>query len=132
MALDALGSTPRLIHPTPAILAISLDDPLIDDPTDNLILASILRSCADHPSEAKVFLTENRKDFDHESVPRSLPSRRPASDISPTPSKFLEWHRAQPEVIEWPIGRRPDDPGGVEGRPWRTAARPISTPWNAG
>jgi hypothetical protein len=95
-ALDVLGSTAELIHPSPAILTSSRSQSLIEDPTDNLILASILDHAKNHPSEAKIFLSENRRDFDNNLKAR-LALRGAGIQYFADASKCLEWHKAQPD-----------------------------------
>ena len=91
-ALDVLGSTAELIHPTREILAFSRSNPLIEDPTDNLILASILDHSKKSPSETKIFLSENRRDFDIN--PRAKAALQDSGiRYFADASKFLEWHR---------------------------------------
>ena len=95
-AIELLRTAAELINPTPEILGESLARPLIDDPTDNLILASILNHAGAHPVENKAFLSENRKDFDLKPYPKSAIELAGLKYFS-TPSKFLDWHQAQPE-----------------------------------
>jgi hypothetical protein len=94
-ALDVLGSTAELIHPSPEILASSRSNPPIKDPTDNLILASILDHSKNYPSETKIFLSENRRDFDINSDARSALQDSGIGYFADA-SKFLDWHRVQP------------------------------------
>lgn len=95
LALEVLGSTAELIHPTPEILTSSRSNILIEEPTDNLILASILDHSKNHPSETKIFLSENRQDFDTNSKAK-LALEASGIRFFADASKFLEWHRAQP------------------------------------
>ena len=96
-ALDTLGSEAELIHPSPEILIDSRRNVFIDDdPTDNLILACILDHSRRHPSNSKVFLSENRRDFDtNQRANRAL--RESGVRYFADASKFLQWHRARPE-----------------------------------
>ena len=94
-ALELLGSGAELIHPTPVILLASRANLLVEDPTDNLILASVLDHAKNHPSETKAFLSENRKDFDTNSGARSA-IREAGVRYFADASKCLEWHRARP------------------------------------
>jgi hypothetical protein len=94
-ALDVLASTAELIHPTPGILALSRSDVLIDDPSDNLILASILDHSKNHPSETKIFLSENRRDFDINSE-ANVALRKSGLRYFADAAKCLEWHESRP------------------------------------
>jgi hypothetical protein len=95
-ALEILGSGAELIHPTPEILRSSRADVLIKDPTDNLILSCILEHSKNHPSETKIFLSENHKDFDTNSRANSA-LREAGVRYFADASKCLEWHQAQPD-----------------------------------
>jgi hypothetical protein len=95
-AIEILGSTAELIHPTPEILRASRADVLIEDPRDNLILASVLGHAKNHPSETKIFLSENRKDFDINTGAK-LALRGGGLRYFADASTCLEWHRARPE-----------------------------------
>lgn len=94
-ALDLLASTAELIHPTPAILAASRANGLIGDPSDNLILASILDHAKNHPSETKIFLSENRRDFDI-NPEANVVLRESGIRYFADASKFLEWNASRP------------------------------------
>jgi rRNA-processing protein FCF1 len=59
-AADVLDPIPT----TPAVLRAAVSNLLIPDPTDNLILHSILDHANRFPAPQKVFLTDNTKDFD--------------------------------------------------------------------
>jgi hypothetical protein len=69
---------------------------LIDDPTDNLILTSILDHAGSRPSEGKVFLSENRKDF-NENLLAKLELEKAGINYFAQASRFLEWHKSQSE-----------------------------------
>ncbi len=79
----------------PEILATSLTKTPIEDPTDNLILASILDHSKNHPSETKIFLSENRRDFDI-NLKAKLALEESGIRYFADASKCLEWHRTQP------------------------------------
>jgi hypothetical protein len=96
-AIDLLRTAAELIDPTPEIVGESLARALIDDPTDNLILASILSHAAAHREELKSFLSENRRDFDLKPYPKAAIELAGIKYFS-SPSKFLEWQLARPEV----------------------------------
>ncbi|WP_435008942.1 PIN domain-containing protein [Tundrisphaera lichenicola] len=95
-ALEILGSGAELIHPSPEILRASRANVLIEDPTDNMILACILDHSKNHPSESKVFLSENRKDFDA-NVRARLALRGAGIRYFADAAKCLEWHGTQSE-----------------------------------
>jgi hypothetical protein len=94
-ALDVLGSVAELIHPTREILAASRSKPPIEDPTDNLILASILDHSKNYPSETKTFLSENRRDFDTNTRAR-LALQGSGIRYFADAAKCLEWHKSRP------------------------------------
>jgi hypothetical protein len=98
-AIGTLRSSAEFIGLTPEILEFGLARPLTDDPTDDLILASILGHAASHPSETKAFVSENRKDFDAKPFARSALEGAGVKYFAQA-SKFLEWHRSQSESIE--------------------------------
>ena len=95
-AIEALGTSAELIGLTPEILGASLSRPLIDDPTDALILASLLDHANSQPSERKAFLSENRKDFDKNPYAKEALEGAGVKYFAQA-SKFLEWHRSQSE-----------------------------------
>jgi hypothetical protein len=94
--METLSSRAEFIESSPEIIRDSLNSGRIDDPSDNLILASILSHASRHPAEAKAFLTENRKCF-HDNLDARDALR--AADIKcfADALKCLEWQRAQPE-----------------------------------
>ena len=94
-ALEVLGSIAELIHPTPEILASSRSKVLIPDSTDNLILASILDHSKNYPSETKIFLSENRRDFDINPGAK-LALQDSGIRYFADASKCLEWHESRP------------------------------------
>jgi hypothetical protein len=51
------------IPETPSILHVAVSDMLIPDPTENLIIHSILDHAGRFPGTAKALLTDNRTDF---------------------------------------------------------------------
>jgi hypothetical protein len=95
-AIEALRTKAELIGLTSEILGTSLNRPLIADPTDNLILASILHHAGSRPSERKAFLSGNRKDFDDKLIPK-LELEKAGIKYFAQASKFLEWHKSQSE-----------------------------------
>lgn len=94
--IDFLRTSAELIHPTPEILGESVARTLVGDPTDNLILASILIHAGSHPGEVKAFLSENRRDFDLKPYPKAAIGSAGVKYFS-SPGKFLEWREALPE-----------------------------------
>ncbi len=98
-ALEYLASDAELIHPTPAIYLESRRNPRIeDDPTDSLILACILDHSQKYPSEPKIFLSENRRDFDTNDEAR-LALHQAGVRYFADASKCLEYHRVRPEFL---------------------------------
>jgi hypothetical protein len=95
-AIDFLRTSAELIHPTPEILGESVARTLLDEPTDNLILASILSHAGSHPEEVKAFLSENRRDFDLNPYSKDAIGLAGVKYFS-SPGKFLEWREALPE-----------------------------------
>lgn len=95
-AIETLRTSAELIGLTPEILGTSLTQPLINDPTDDLILACILDHANSHPSETKALLSENRKDFDEKPYAK-LALEGAGVKYFALASKFLEWHRSQSE-----------------------------------
>jgi hypothetical protein len=67
-AADVLESIPT----TPAVLRAAVGRMLIPDPTDNLILHSIIDHANHFPSSRKALLTDNTKDFDTPEVQAAL------------------------------------------------------------
>ncbi len=63
--LEPIPETPTIIHS--AVTAM-----LIPDPTDNLILHSILDHAGRFPAATKALLTDNTRDFDSEDVQAAL------------------------------------------------------------
>jgi hypothetical protein len=95
-AIETLGRSAELIGLTPETLAASLNRPMIDDPTDNLILASIIDHAGSRPSERKAFLSENRKDFEDKLYAKTALEGAGVKYFAQA-SKFLEWRRSQSE-----------------------------------
>ena len=60
------------IPQTPAVIQRAVTEMLIPDPTDNLILHSILDHAGQFPGAAKAFLSENTRDFDTEDIRTAL------------------------------------------------------------
>ncbi len=60
------------IPETPAIIHRAVTAMLIPDPTDNLILHSILDHAGHFPAATKALLTDNTRDFDTEDVQAAL------------------------------------------------------------
>ena len=62
--LGELATNADLIHPSPAILQVALAGRFVEDPTDNLILESILDHARIHPVKMpKAFSSGNSRDF---------------------------------------------------------------------
>lgn len=62
------------ISTTPLVLRAAVNNPLIPDPTDNLILHSILDHASRFPGKPKALLTDNTRDFDTPDVQAVLAS----------------------------------------------------------
>jgi hypothetical protein len=60
------------IPTTPAVLRAAVSNLLIPDPTDNLILHSIIDHATRYPTSKKALLTDNTKDFDTPDVQTAL------------------------------------------------------------
>ncbi|MHB1561149.1 MAG: PIN domain-containing protein [Isosphaeraceae bacterium] len=60
------------ISQTPAVIQRAVTEMLIPDPTDNLILHSILDHANRFSGAAKAFLSENTRDFDTEDIRAAL------------------------------------------------------------
>jgi len=80
----------------PANLVGLLPDSTDLDPTDRLILTTILDDAQEHLSATKVLLTENRRCFhDNQGVRQSL--QQAGIQYFAHASKFLEWYDARAE-----------------------------------
>ena len=98
-AIGLLSSSSERIDPTPEVYRDSLDNILIDDPTDNLILATIISHATLISSQAiepKVFLTENRKCF-YDNLEVRLTIQKAGLRYSADPTIFLEWYESLPD-----------------------------------
>jgi hypothetical protein len=67
-------AAPRIdqLHPTPGIIHNAVTNMLIPDPTDNLILHSILADAHARPADTKALLTGNTRDFSTPDVEAAL------------------------------------------------------------
>jgi hypothetical protein len=68
---------------------------IMDDPTDDIILATIIDHAQRHPAEEQVVLTGNSKHFDTAEVRAALRNVGIDHYFSRTEA-FLGWFRAQP------------------------------------
>ena len=93
-ALRQIASKADLMALTASILQESLDRVLIDDRTDNLILHCILGHAGLHPTEVKVFLSSNTKDFGTLEVREALRNAGIENYFSRS-GDFLGWLRSQ-------------------------------------
>jgi len=66
-AVGVLSWVGEIIESPAAVILESRSKIWIDDPTDNLILATIIQHANSQPYVIKAFLTENRKDFEGKS-----------------------------------------------------------------
>jgi hypothetical protein len=71
-AINGLCRTGEVIESDWKVVYESLLSVLIEDPTDNLILTTILHHAKSHPSVPKAFLSENWKDFDQANSKKAL------------------------------------------------------------
>lgn len=67
------------------------------DPTDQLILATILDDAQEHPLATKVLVTENGRCFHDDLVVRQLLQDAGIKKYFPSVTKFLQWYDAQAE-----------------------------------
>jgi predicted nucleic acid-binding protein len=93
-AFRQIASKADLIALTTGILQESLDRVLIEDPTDNLILHCILGHAGLHPTEVKVFLSSNTKDFGTLEVREALGNAGIENYFSRS-GDFLGWLQSQ-------------------------------------
>ena len=70
--LEALASSAEMIPLAPAAIADSIRNPLMTDPTDNLILNCILHHARSAPGGPKVLLSGNSKDFGNADIVAAL------------------------------------------------------------
>ena len=66
------------------------------DPTDLMILTTILDDAREHPEAKKILVTENSRCFHADPEVRGL-LRRVGVGYLPNMAKFLEWHASQTE-----------------------------------
>jgi hypothetical protein len=71
-AIDELCRSGEVIASPAGIVHKSLHTILIEDPTDNLILTTIIHHAESHPSPVKAFLSENSKDFGEADAKKAL------------------------------------------------------------
>jgi hypothetical protein len=95
-SMDLLAHQAHLIGLDASTLNESLGTILIEDPTDNLILHTILEDTKARLSDRKAFLSGNSKDFGAESVQNALR----AADVKyfAEARKFLEWYESLPNT----------------------------------
>jgi hypothetical protein len=63
LAVDTLAHLAEGIETSESILGAAARRRIIQDATDNLVLAGILEHAKERPSQTKIFLSENRRDF---------------------------------------------------------------------
>ncbi len=95
-AIEKLRTSAELIGLSSSILDDGLNRPLINDPTDSLILASLLDHANSNGSTEKNFLSENRRDFDEQAYPRAALQAANVKYFE-LASRLLEWRRSQTE-----------------------------------
>jgi hypothetical protein len=97
-AIDALTQHAELLAVEPDLVRLSLTEIICPQPTDNLILHSILRHAAGNTEALKAFFTQNMDDF----LENDGRDRLRASGINPllaTEAALTGWlgaHRPQP------------------------------------
>lgn len=94
--VEQIRVSAKLIDLTPEALDEGLNRPLLNDPTDSLILASILEHARSSGATEKVFLSENRRDFDQQALPRTALQAAGIKYVEQA-SQFLEWWRSRAE-----------------------------------
>lgn len=72
--VDRAASCMDPLHPTTYLFRYAVSNLLIPDPTDNLILHSILADACARPTDAKALLTGNTRDFSTPKVEAALQS----------------------------------------------------------
>jgi hypothetical protein len=70
--LDRLSRKAEFIELNTQVIGSSLSARYVDDPTDNLIVCSIVDHAQTHPAETKAFLSGNTKDFGTEKVRKAF------------------------------------------------------------
>lgn len=95
-ALDQLAAKAEIIALTAHMLQASFNTAVIDEkePTDNLILYSILQDARLHPTEVKVFLSSNVKEFGTPEVRQALGDVG-VEEYFRTTQSFLGWLNSQ-------------------------------------
>jgi hypothetical protein len=94
-ALDQLAAKAEIIPLTADMLQTSLNTAFFEkEPTDNLILYSILKDASVHPTEVKVFLSGNVKEFGALDVQQPLRDAGVEQYFRTTES-FLGWLNSQ-------------------------------------
>lgn len=96
-ALNQLATTAEFITLTADILEDGLQPSITNEPTDKLILSCILNHARSHPTEVKVFLSGNTKDFGEREVQEALRNVGVNQYFSSTQA-FLDWLRSQPNL----------------------------------
>ena len=96
LALDSIATNATTISLSPEIIRETLSSNLMfEEPTDNLICQTILSHARTRPTEVKVLLTGNIKDFTQPTVKEALENVGINLYFSRT-SSFLGWLRSQP------------------------------------
>ena len=88
-AIESLLPHAIVIDEPPDLIVKSIRERLIPQPTDNLILHTILHHAATHPDVKKALLTANKKDFS-----REQPREAMKADA-------VALHGRYPAAIEW-------------------------------
>ncbi len=83
------------IHPTPLILQESVNNVMIEDPTDNFILCCILDHARNNPADERALLTSNYTDFNTPEV-RSFLQKAGITKYFRDADNCLGWLRSLP------------------------------------
>jgi len=103
-AIRLAGENSTFIGVSQQVLDESRANPLILDPTDNLILYCILTDARSHPDRPTIFLSGNRNDFGGESVQQAL-RQAGVNKSFWTAKQFMDWFTSRDNR---------DDPWGEE------------------
>jgi len=94
-ALEWVSNSVNLVELEPSVLQNSLQEQLIDDPTDNLILHCILEDTRQDFAQTNVFLSANARDFGSDEI-RNLLTQAGISKYFTKAESFLGWFKSQP------------------------------------
>lgn len=99
LALENIAANATTIPLSPEIIRATLGNSLmLEEPTDNLICQTILSHARSRPTEVKILLTGNIKDFTKPTVKEALQNAGINLYFSRT-SNFIGWLASQPEQL---------------------------------